>query len=111
MSDVLNELTDKIVAIVKERAGDFLEDNNLSKDFLQDRAKRLAKLMIKLAKASENQKAIVEKDIEIVRQSMENELSTLAVNASTEARATFKAVLGTVFEFAQKLLPLVLSAV
>jgi hypothetical protein len=109
MSDEIEELKDRILDIVKSRTGDFLDQNQAAKDLLVERSKRLAKLMIKMGRADEADVPTIKADIAYVRQTMENEMSRLAIDASQEARSMFMSVVGTVFETAQKMLPTLLA--
>lgn len=107
--DEIRELADKIVEVVRTRTGAFLDDHVDAKDFLLERAKRLAALMLALARADANDIDAIKADIAVVQQSVENEVASVAVDAAVEARDTFRAVLNTVFEVAQKMLPTLLA--
>lgn len=107
----IKELAGSIVNTVKKRAKDFLEANKDAQDFLEDRAKRMAKLVLKYAKASESERESIKGDMAIVQQSMENEVSSVAVAAQAEAKSLFSAILSTAFDTLVKALPTIVAAI
>jgi hypothetical protein len=109
MDDDIKALAEKIVGIVKDRTGGFIEANADAKAFLQERAERLARLLLRLGRADASEVEGIRRDIAFVQQSVENELSTVAIHAAMEARSVFRDVLMTVFDFGVKALPMLLS--
>jgi hypothetical protein len=105
-------LARSILDSVKSGAGKFLEDHKDAQAFVVDRAKRLAQLTFDLAVAGDGAaKAQIREQIGVVEQSIQNELSAVAVDASVASRAQFDAAVRSVFAFAAKALPLVLGAI
>lgn len=111
MSDDIKELGERIVEVIRARTGAFLDDNSDAKDFILERSKRLAKLLLKMARAGEDEVPAIKADIAIVRQTIETEFATVAVHASVDARATFLSIVAVVFDFAQKALPTLLALI
>jgi len=109
--EVAAELKEGVVSTVREHVGKFLDENADAKVFLEDRAKRLAELAVALVKVGANEMArkAVMYDISIVRQSMANEISAVAVAASKASRETFRAVLGTAADILVKVAPKLLA--
>ncbi|MGI0150063.1 MAG: hypothetical protein ACREDF_11110 [Thermoplasmata archaeon] len=106
----LDDIKNGIIETVKGRARKFIEENDDARDFLEDRAKDIARLIVMLSQAGDEQEEeAIKKEMEIARQSAENEIAGLAVSAEAEARATFREILGTVFDFAQKALPSIIA--
>lgn len=98
--------------LIKGRVGAYLDHQRVPKEFLEDRVRRLAELTIELAKAStDDERASIRGLMETVADSIENELTAVAVSVSAEFRATVTAVLSTVLEYAEKALPIILKAV
>ena len=108
---IINDLKDSVVGPVTEVAKQFLKDNKDAAQFLEDRAKRVAELGVDYLKASDDAaKEAVILQLEVVQQSIQNEISAVAVNASIEARATFQRVLNTALGVLIKVLPVIVSA-
>lgn len=100
-----------IVETVKGRARGFLERNADAREFLEDRARDIARLVVILSQAKDEQEEeAVKRELAIARQTAENEVAGLALDAEAEARATFREVLGTVFSFVEKALPAIIAA-
>lgn len=98
--------------LIKGRVGAFIDANRAPKEFLEDRARRMAELTLELARAStDDERASIRGLMETVADSIENELTAVAVLVSAEFRAAVTATLSTMLEFAQKALPIVLKAV
>lgn len=107
----LETIKNGIVETVKGRARKFVEDNADAREFLEDRAKDIARLVVILSKAGDEQEEeAIKHELSIARQAAENEVAGLAAAAEAEARETFREVLGTVFEFAEKALPAIIAA-
>jgi cell division septum initiation protein DivIVA len=85
----------------------FLDANAGSRDFIEERGQRLATLGITYVASSdaESQERVLGQ-MEEVRQSIENELSVIAVNASAAARAEFMKVVNHLVTVLQTVLPI-----
>ncbi|MGH9389544.1 MAG: hypothetical protein ACRD1Z_08005 [Vicinamibacteria bacterium] len=106
----LEAIKNGIIETVKGRARKLLDGSAEARAFLEDRAKDIARLVVLLSKAGDEQEEeAVKREIAISRQAAENEIAGLALDAEAEARATFKEVLGTIFEFAEKALPAIIA--
>lgn len=115
MADIdVKGLADSILASMKEGAGDFLDQHQDAKDFVTDRAKRAAELTADLAKAvatgDDAERKRIRELMAVVEQSVRNELSRVALDASVASRAQFEAAVKSVFAFAVKALPALLAA-
>lgn len=109
---IVDDLKDSIVGPVTEAAKKLLTDNKDAAQFLEDRALRVAELGVDYIKASDDAaRASVMGQIEVVRQTIQNEISSVAVNASTEARATFKNVMNVALGVVLKALPIIVAAI
>lgn len=109
---ILEDLKDSVTGIVKERAQKFLDDNDDAKDFLEARASRLAALGVEYMKASSGEaREGIELQMKVVQQSIRNELSSVAVGAEVEARATFATVLDSAVSVLVKAIPVIVSAI
>lgn len=105
-------IADSILDTIKGRAKDFLEQNVAAKDMLTDRARALAQLVFEYKIATDaGVKAGILHEIEVVRQTIENELSALALNGKAESIAAFKEIVGTALGAVVKYLPAILSAI
>jgi hypothetical protein len=112
MPNTVDDLKKSIIDAVEARAKDFLSENSDAKTFLYDRAQRLAKLGYDYALETDDaKKQTITDDMKIVKQSMENEIAAVAVNAAVASRDLFKAVLGTAMDTLIKALPVILAAV
>lgn len=110
--EILGGLKDAVVLPVKEGAKDLLDANKDARDFLEDRAKRLAELGVEYLKA-ENDAAreSVKELMVVVQQSIRNEVSQVAVGASIESRKTFAKVLDAAVGVLIKAIPIVVAAI
>ena len=106
----INDLKQGIIDRIEADAKKFLDDNAGARSFIYERAERLATLGVTYVAATDDQtRERVSEQMEAVRQSIENELSAVAVNASVQARATFMAVLNQVVGMLRTLLPIVVG--
>ena len=110
---LLIELKDAVMIPVKDRSKKFLEENKDAQEFLQDRAKRIGELAVELVKAGSDQEksAAVMLQIGVVRQSIQNQLSAVAIHASLESRELFGKILGTAVDVLIKALPVILALI
>lgn len=113
MPDIaVDALAQSIFDSVKAGAGKFLEDHKDAQAFVVDRAKRLAQLALELVQAADDvERAKVREQMGVVEQSIENELSAVAVDAAVASRAQFEAAVKSVFAFAVKALPIIVKMV
>jgi hypothetical protein len=96
---------DSIVSTVRGRVSDFLKKNADAERFVLERSERFARLYAEyLVTKNEGLK----NSMAIVQQSIENEISAVAVNASTETRNIFQAILGTAIDSLFRALPALL---
>ncbi len=111
MASTVEDFKRAILDTIEERGGKFLSDHADAREFIQDRATRLAGLGYDytLSDSKDEQKTLLG-DMEIVRQSMENELSSVALDAKPELKALFKEIAGTAFSVFIKALPALLAA-
>lgn len=109
---IVEDLKDSVVTPVTEAATAFLKSNKDAAEFLQDRAKRVAELGVEYLKASDDlgRDAVV-LQLQVVRQSIQNELSQVAVGASIESRATFGRVLDAAIGVLIKAIPVIVAAI
>lgn len=108
---IIDDLKNSIVGPVTDAAKKLLADNKDAAQFLEDRAKRVAELGVEYLKASDDAgRDTVIEQLEVVKQSIQNEISQVAVNASIEARATFKNVMGVALDVFIKALPIIVAA-
>lgn len=109
---ILDGLKDAVVAPVKEGAKDLLDSNKDARDFLEDRAKRIAELGVQYLKASDDAaREATEELIEVAKQSIRNEVAQVAVGAAIESRKTFAKVLDGAIGAVIKVLPVILAAI
>lgn len=106
----LETIKNGIIETVRGRARKLLDESAEARAFLEERAKDLAKLAIRLSQAGdEEEEEAIKREIRISRQAAENELAGLALDAEEASKQTFKEVLATVFEFVEKALPSIIA--
>ena len=111
MAGKWEDVRDAIIGAVEARAKKFLDDNKAARDFLRERAERLAKVTILYAEAKDSaQRDILMKDAAIVKQAMENELAALALTGSAAAKSLFGQLLSVLFDGLLKVLPAIVAA-
>lgn len=103
-------ISDAILGSISSQARQFYDTNQNVKALLTDRSKRLATLAVDFVKASDEDRPAIRRNMDIVRQTLANEVAALAVEASAEAKASFASVVDAVFQAATKVLPGVLGA-
>lgn len=107
MPSSINDLYQGIVDRIEARGKKFLDENAGSRDFVYERAKRLATLGVSyLAASDDDTRTRVDGQIESARQSIENELSAVAVNAAIAAREEFMGIVNDVVGVLRTLLPI-----
>lgn len=109
---LLRDLEAAVVDPIKGQVTDFLNNNTDAREFVTDRAKRLAALGLEYVQAtSDDRRNAVLLQIKVVRQSIENEVSSIALNESIVARATFKKVVSAAVDVLVKLIPVLIQAI
>lgn len=112
MSDEWKAIADSILATVKEQAKDFLDQNQDVKALLEDRAKRLAELSLSYIHETDPAVRVqIQVSMDIVQQTIVNEVSALALNGQTASIAAFKATVATALGALVKYLPVILAHV
>jgi len=110
LKDKAKEIADALVSSVKTRAEDFLEENKDAREFLEERAKRLGILAVRYTiEQDPDAKVMLKDDMEIVQQTLENDISALALKASTASKELFKNILGAAFDALVKALPAIVA--
>lgn len=111
MANTIDDLRKVIIDAVEARAKDFLDKHQDAKEFLYDRAKRLAELGFDYTLVdNDDEKKYLREKMALVQQTIENEISAVAVDASVEAKSTFKAILQTALDVFIRALPAILAA-
>ncbi len=97
--------------LIKGRLDRFLDSNREKKEFLEERARRLAELTVEFTKAkSDAERAEISERIDTVKDTIQNELYAAAVDVSTEFRSAVNDVLGTAIDWGLKVGPIFLKA-
>lgn len=111
MVDIAKTLKDGILEAVQGRAKKFLADHPDAQAFLVDRAKRAGELGEDYILAADDAaRARVMEQLEVVKQSVANELAHIAVDASVEARNLFGDVLTVALQVVKGMLPVLVAA-
>ena len=111
MDPNIEALTGGIKDLLKGRLDRFLDTNKEKKEFLEERARRLAELTVELAKAkTDTDRSIILGRMDIVKDTIQNELYAAAVDVSAEFRSATGDVLGTLVDFGLKVAPVLLKA-
>lgn len=106
------ELGATLFGIIKERTGDFLDNNRQAKDFVADRTLRLATLTVQYKVSHDVSERQEKKErMELVESTIDLELKGLALEGSEEAKALFREVVKATFAAVHKLIPLVLEII
>lgn len=111
MPEKWQELKDQIVGVVESRTKDFLAQNAGLKALLLERAERLAKLSTAyLMTVDPGAKKDISDSMQVVQQTMENEIDAAAANATAAAKSVFKQIVGVAFDTLIKVLPTIVGA-
>ncbi len=113
MDKTIEALAESLKDLLKGRLKSYLSSEADKKEFLTEPAKRFAQLTVELGKAWNNeveQKRIRE-EMEVVADTIQNELHAVAIDISVEFRASVRDTLQATLDFAQKVLPKVLLAI
>ena len=113
MDKNIEALADSIKDLLKGRLKAYLSSESDKKEFLTERARRFAQLTIELGKAwnNEDEQKRIREQMEVVADTIQNELHAVAIDISVEFRASVKDTLQATLDFAQKVLPKVLLAI
>lgn len=112
MANSVDNLKKVILDSIAERVGSFLAEHNDAEVFLRDRAARLAQLGFDLTLAdTPEEREVIEDDMRVVRQSMENEIDSVALDAKPEAKAWFKEVVSFATKLFVQLFPVILKSI
>jgi H2-forming N5,N10-methylenetetrahydromethanopterin dehydrogenase-like enzyme len=99
-----------IIETVKGRSKKLLEESAEARNFLDERARDIARLVVMLSQAGdEYEEEEIKRELQIARQAAENEIASVMLDAEAEAKATFKEVIATIFEFVEKALPSIIA--
>lgn len=101
-----------IIDGAEARARQFLDDNAGSREFVTERARRYGELAGDYFKATDT--AASDHALEqmgVVQQSVENEISAVAVHASIASIEEFKKIMGSILDTAKAVLPIILSLI
>jgi hypothetical protein len=110
--DIADALKRGILEAVEGRSKKFLADHPDAQAFLVDRAKRVGELGEEYVLAGNDiARAKVIEQLEVVEQSVANELSHVAVDASVEARGLFGDVLTASLQVLKAVLPVLVAAI
>ncbi len=112
MDQKIEELAGSLKDLLKGRLDAFLSDQKDKKEFLEERSRRLAELTVQYAKAATDPalQAGIRLQMGVVSDTIVNELHAAAVDISVEFRETVTSVLGTVLDYAIKVVPKLLPA-
>jgi hypothetical protein len=111
-NDLFEDLKDSVVGTIKEEAKAFLDQHKDAKDFVEERGKRLAELGVEYVKATDDAgRDHVLLQMKVVQQSIRNEISSVAVAAEAQARASFAKVVDTAVGVLLKALPVLVALI
>lgn len=111
-SELFEDLKDSVVGTIKEEAKAFLDKHQDAKDFVEERGKRLAELGVEYVKATDDaDRERVLLQMKVVQQSIRNEISSVAVAAEAQAKASFAKIVDTAVSVLVKALPVLVSLI
>jgi hypothetical protein len=104
------EIRDALLGVIKTYGQDFLDRHADAKAFIEERTKRLAELAFLYAVNTDPLiREGVAASMNVVKQSVENELTGVALDASAESKAAFARMVGVAFETLLKVIPKVVG--
>jgi len=107
---MLEALAGSLKDLLRGRLDRYLSDQREKKEFLEERSRRLAELTIDLATAvDDDTRAEIRRQMGVVTDTIVNELHAAAVDISTEFRSSVLDVLGTILDYGEKVLPIILK--
>lgn len=98
-----------IVDSVKAQAKDVWDQSAEARAFVAERAERLAKLTVEYVQATGDEKDQKKQQIDLVAETIETEMLTLALIGQEAAKATFRSVVNSVFGVVVKFIPVILG--
>lgn len=111
MSDTIKELQGAILRSVKSKTGDFLDNHQNSREFMEDRSKRMAELVERYAVASdEDEREAIKRRMEAVTLALGNEALVVAADMAPAAKSLFRDVAEIVFGAAKELAPAIIKS-
>lgn len=111
MDPNIEALAGSLKDLLKGRLERFLSSEKDKKEFLEDRARRLAELTVSLAKAqTDDERNFILGRMDSVKDTIVNELHAAAVDVSVEFRTSLNDVLGTAVDWGLKVAPTLLKA-
>ena len=112
MSNPWDGIADSLLGTIKDRAKKFWDEQSAAKDLIADRTKELAKLIWQYkTESDEAKKSEIHDEMRIVQQTIENELSAVALVGAAESKALFKEMVGSAVSMIVKALPVILAAI
>lgn len=109
---LFRDLMGAIADPVKQHIKDVLANNQEAIDFIEGRAKRLAELGVEYVKATtDDRRNAVLLQIKVVQQTIENEITSVALSESIVARGVFKKIVATAVDVLVKLIPVIIQAI
>jgi len=107
---MLEALAGSMKDLLRGRLDHFLSSQRDKKEFLEERTRRLAELTVDLATAQDDDaRAAIRRQMQVVSDTIVNELHAAAVDISVEFRSSVNAVLGTALDYGIKVLPVLLK--
>lgn len=112
MSERIEELTAAIIKSIKDRTGRFLESHQASRDFLEERARRMATLVDKYAEATDDaSRDAIRREMEAVTLSIETEALNVASDVEPATRSWWKDVVRLTFGAIKEFAPILIKKV
>lgn len=112
MDPMIEALAGSLKSLLRGRLDKFLSQEREKKEFLEERTRRYAELTVQLAKAvtDADRQAEIRRQMSVVSDTIVNELHAAAVEISVEFRLTVVQVLGTILDYGEKVLPILIRA-
>jgi len=112
MDQNIEALAGSLKDLLKGRLDSYLSSRKDQKEFLEERTRRLAELIVQLAKAfaDPDKQAEIKRQMSVVQDTIVNELHAAAIDVSVEFRQTVTSVLQTVVDYGIKVLPKLIPA-
>lgn len=99
-------IKDAIIGSVRDGIASFVDANEDVKKFLEERAERMARLVYKYQLSSlQREREVILDSMATVKNTIDLDVGTLAINAAVEGKALFSRILSSVFGTVLKLLP------
>lgn len=105
-------LKQALIDQIEAQGKKFLDENVGSREFIYERLDRISQLGVEFAAAADDAgRQALDLQMGAVRQSIENEMSTVAVNAAEAAREAFMNIVNQGITWVRVLLPILLAAI